>query len=73
MTKSEQMAQLIQQLKQNTQIEKISCIRKGEVKDLSLINQFKLHNLLPNKWFDWVAQVDAKVMVIGQDWALMSR
>ncbi len=33
-----------------------------------LINQFKLHNKIPNRWFDWENRVNSNIMIIGQDW-----
>lgn len=33
-----------------------------------LVNQFKLHEFIPNKWFDWSSSDKAKVIIVGQDW-----
>ncbi len=33
-----------------------------------LINQFALHNEIPNRWFDWENRVNSPIMIIGQDW-----
>ncbi|MEK7504611.1 MAG: uracil-DNA glycosylase family protein [Patescibacteria group bacterium] len=33
-----------------------------------LINQFSLHDFIPNKWFDWKTVSNRDVMIVGQDW-----
>ncbi len=66
--KSEKMRSLIEDLKAHTLSEHIVVSRKGIDKDVSLINHYRMHELIPNKWFDWVARSDARIMVIGQDW-----
>ncbi|MDO8609032.1 MAG: uracil-DNA glycosylase family protein [bacterium] len=33
-----------------------------------LVNQFKLHKFIPNKWFDWDPIGNDKIMIVGQDW-----
>ena len=68
MDKRKEIKELIKKLAEEEKITEIRSRRKGEVKDLSLINQFKLNTLIPNKWFDWERRTDAKVMIIGQDW-----
>jgi hypothetical protein len=67
-TKKQQILNLIEDLKQNSEVENIWVNRKGEKVNVGLINHFKLHNIIPNKWFDWVRSANAEVMVIGQDW-----
>jgi hypothetical protein len=42
--------------------------RKGKEINIGFINQYELHDFIPNKWFDWKRRVNAKIMVIGQDW-----
>jgi uracil-DNA glycosylase len=66
--KQEQMKELIQKIKANTECENIKSKYRGEILDKSLVNHFKLHELIPNKWFDWERRADAKIMIIGQDW-----
>lgn len=63
-----QMQALVEELKQDTSAEQISALRKGVKAQLGLINHYKLHDLIPNKWFDWVNRADAQIMIIGQDW-----
>ncbi|MDQ6985585.1 MAG: hypothetical protein Q9M91_02140 [Candidatus Dojkabacteria bacterium] len=62
--KQEQMQKLISDLREDSLAENI--VINGN--DKSLVNQYKLHDNIPNKWFDWVNRVDAQVMIIGQDW-----
>jgi uracil-DNA glycosylase len=33
-----------------------------------LINQFSIHEKIPNRWFDWENRVNSPIMIIGQDW-----
>jgi|GEM_PF-4311674 len=68
MTPSKQMALLIEQLRQDTAASKITALRKGVPADLGLVNQFQLHDFLPNKWFDWENRANAQIMILGQDW-----
>lgn len=63
-----QMQALIEELKQDTSAEHITALRKGVKTKLGLINHYRLHDLIPNKWFDWVNRADAQIMIIGQDW-----
>lgn len=63
-----QMQALIEELKQDTSAEQISALRKSVKTKLGLVNHYKLHDLIPNKWFDWVNRADAQIMIIGQDW-----
>lgn len=63
-----EMSALIETLKHDTAAESITARRKGETVDLGLVNHYRLHDLIPNKWFDWVARADAQIMIIGQDW-----
>lgn len=62
------MTKLVAELRADTQAEKISALRKGQRSDLGLVNHFRKHDLIPNKWFDWVARADSSIMIIGQDW-----
>lgn len=62
------MQNLISALAQDNSLDKIIVNRKGVKVDVGLINQYKLHNIIPNKWFDWVNRVDSPIMIIGQDW-----
>src|SRR5688572_16647575 len=68
MIKNDSIAQLIEDLKQDTLAENIKGKRKGEIIDLGLVNHFKLHSNLANKWFDWERRANAPIMIIGQDW-----
>ena len=42
--------------------------KDGKEINVGFVNQFSLHKFIPNKWFDWESRVDAKIMIIGQDW-----
>ena len=64
----QQMKDLIQELSLNIEVETIMACRKGEMKNVGLVNQFKLNDFIPNKWFDWERRIDAEIMYIGQDW-----
>jgi hypothetical protein len=66
--KSSQMKKLIRDLKSNDSAENILIQKKSGEVDLSLINHYKLHDFIPNKWFDWERRVNADIMIIGQDW-----
>lgn len=66
--KAQEMKDLFSELRENTSVTQIRSKRNGGLKDVSLVNQFALHTILPNKWFDWERRVDAQVMIIGQDW-----
>lgn len=67
-SKQSQMAALVAELKQDTRAAQICALRKGARVDLGLINHYQLHELIPNKWFDWVNRAEARIMIIGQDW-----
>jgi hypothetical protein len=67
-TKSTLMKKLEKDLRENISAENIFAKRKGKDVNLSLINQFKKHDFIPNKWFDWQNRADAEIMIIGQDW-----
>jgi len=62
------MSELIEQLRQDTSAEQITALRRGAKTNLGLVNHYRLHDLIPNKWFDWVNRIDAQIMIIGQDW-----
>lgn len=62
------MASLIKNLAKDISHKTIQGKRKGEIVNLSLINQFALHTVIPNTWFDWERRVNAPIMIIGQDW-----
>lgn len=62
------MKRIIEDLRKDTSPSKIHATRNGKKVDLGLINQFALHEIIPNKWFDWERSQKAKYMVIGQDW-----
>lgn len=66
--KQQQIQILIDQMRKDSSMENMTAVRKGKQTDLSLINQFKLHADIPNKWFEWVNSADAQIMIIGQDW-----
>lgn len=67
-SKQKQMQDLWLDLSKDTECENITARRKGKTANLGLVNQFKLHNFIPNKWFDWNNSVDSQIMIIGQDW-----
>jgi len=62
------MKKLICDLKQDNSVEKITAVRDGKSINVGLINQFKIHKFIPNKWFDWKRRVDSPICIIGQDW-----
>lgn len=62
------MRQLWQDLASNSDVTKKVKVQKGETVDVGFVNQYSLHNFIPNKWFDWESRVEAEVMIIGQDW-----
>lgn len=62
------MADLVQEMTQDKTAASLQAIRKGKVVDIGLVNHFQLHDLIPNKWFDWTRRADASIMIIGQDW-----
>lgn len=43
-------------------------IRKDKKENIGFVNQYTLHEFIPNKWFDWEKRVNSEIMVIGQDW-----
>jgi uracil-DNA glycosylase len=67
-SKSRRMSDLLSLIKQDTESEKISATRKGSSSDLGLVNHYKLHEVIPNKWFDWERRAEAPIVIIGQDW-----
>lgn len=68
MDKRKQMEKLILDLSKDTECEKITKTYKSNSISVGLVNQFRKHTFIPNKWFDWKNRVNAKVMIIGQDW-----
>lgn len=68
MNKKSQMQHLLQDLAVDSSPSSLQVKRKGELVDVGLVNQFALHDFIPNKWFDWLDRADAKYMIIGQDW-----
>lgn len=68
MDKKLRMQKLLYDLAHETQVSFIRAQRQGITTDLSLVNQFALHPLIPNKWFDWERRINAPIMIIGQDW-----
>lgn len=68
MKPAEQMSALIEQLKQDTVAAQITALRGGKKTNVGLVNHYKLHDFIPNKWFDWINRADAEIMIIGQDW-----
>jgi len=63
-----QIQELIEQMRDDSEMERIEVVRNGEVVDVGLINQFRRHAIIPNKWFDWESTVNSKLCIIGQDW-----
>lgn len=68
MTNTHLMESLLLEIKQELSIERLFAFRKGNKVDVSLVNHFRLHETIPNKWFDWVNRAEAPIMIIGQDW-----
>lgn len=66
--KQKQIQDLIQQMRDDSEMEKIEVLRKGEVVNVGLVNHFRKHTVIPNKWFDWERTVNSKLCIIGQDW-----
>lgn len=66
--KQQKLLYLIQEMRGDTSVEDIWVSRNGEKKNVGLVNQFRLHKHIPNKWFDWTRTADAEIMIIGQDW-----
>ena len=62
------MSKLIDEMRRDSSMETILARRGGAQKNVGLVNQFKKHKRIPNKWFDWERCVDAQIMIIGQDW-----
>jgi len=62
------MKRLIGELEDEDSVESILVSRNGKQVDVGLVNHFKLHKKIPNKWFDWVRKVNAPIVIIGQDW-----
>lgn len=67
-SKKEKIKELWNNLALDTEYKDIKAKRKGKITNLSLVNQYNKHDFIPNKWFDWENQVEAPVMIIGQDW-----
>lgn len=67
-SKKDKIKELWNDLALDTSYKNINAKRKGEITNLGLVNQFKKHDFIPNKWFDWESKVNAPVMIIGQDW-----
>lgn len=68
MDKRFEMQKLIEELQKNTTASSMQSKRRGILSDVGLVNQFALHSIIPNKWFDWERRVNAPIMIIGQDW-----
>jgi uracil-DNA glycosylase len=66
--KQKELSLLWKNLAENKKVTKSYKIRKGKRINIGFINQYSLHNSIPNKWFDWSTKTDAKIMIIGQDW-----
>lgn len=61
------MRQLIEEIKREKE-HLTTNLNSSSTNDKFLVNQFALHDFIPNKWFDWVNRTNATIMVIGQDW-----
>jgi len=66
--KKKLIRKLWKDLSNNTKVTKRYKIREGKKVNIGFINQYALHSFIPNKWFDWENRVNAKIMIIGQDW-----
>ncbi|MBI2356537.1 hypothetical protein HYV12_00555 [Candidatus Dojkabacteria bacterium] len=63
------MRELIEDIKSDISPSRIRSNRNGLDTNVSLVNQFRLHKHIPNKWFDWTNTVTkSEIMIIGQDW-----
>ena len=67
-SKSNDLKQLWSELSQNNRVTESYKIRKGKQINIGYVNQFALHDFIPNKWFDWQNRSDSEIMIIGQDW-----
>lgn len=66
--KSKLFDQLIEEM---SKCDKCLSLKNKVGKDCSLINiykDFKLAKQIPSIWTDWYHKLDAKIMIIGQDW-----
>lgn len=66
--KQKRIKALWRDLARNTSVTENYKQRNGIRTNVGFINQYALHQSIPNKWFDWENRVDAEIMVIGQDW-----
>ncbi len=66
--KQKELSLLWKNLAENKKVTKSYKIRHGKKINIGFINQYSLHNSIPNKWFDWSTKANAKIMIIGQDW-----
>jgi hypothetical protein len=66
--KKTKIKDLWEKLSKNTDISEHYKIRNGIKINIGFVNQFALHKKIPNKWFDWENRINAKIMIIGQDW-----
>lgn len=67
-SKSNDLKQLWSELSQNNRVTESYKIRNGKQVNIGYVNQFALHDFIPNKWFDWENRSDSEIMIIGQDW-----
>ncbi|QQR93623.1 hypothetical protein IPJ91_00510 [bacterium] len=67
-SKSNDLKLLWSDLSQNNRVTESYKFRNGRQVNIGYVNQFALHDYIPNKWFDWKNRIDGKVMIIGQDW-----
>jgi len=68
MNKRDRMISLIERISQDITPTINYKLRNSKKVNIGYVNQFSLHNEIPNKWFDWAERVNAEIMIIGQDW-----
>lgn len=68
MNKKNLIENLLNNIREDDEVKDIWVTRDGRKVNVGLINQFKLHDFIPNKQFDWKRRVDAPVVIVGQDW-----
>ncbi len=67
-SKTKEIQDLLTQMGEDTSMEIFGLHARGGRVNVGLINHFKLHDHIPNKWFDWKRTASAPIMIIGQDW-----
>ncbi len=42
--------------------------RRGKKINIGFVNQYSLHDQIPNRWFEWEKSVNSQFMLIGKYW-----